>query len=109
MNQENAKTDQNYKFRGGTRIGILISTWPNGMLEISQDSLILRDELMKKELKFSKGEIVRIEIKKIFPIIGCGILIHHNNNCYDKYVYFGYLSFRMDKLLDALKKCGWIK
>jgi hypothetical protein len=99
--------DKNYKFRGGTRIGILISTWPNGILEVNEDFLILRDELMKKELKFSKEQVVRIEIKKSFPIIGCSIRIYHTNNNHEKEISFGYLNFHFNNLINALKECDW--
>lgn len=102
------KTDQHYKFRGGLSVGIFGSTWPNGMLEANQTSLILRDELMEKEYNLSREDIIRIEVKKYFPIIGYGIRIHHNNKRYDKSIFFWYRSFRMDKLTNALKELGWM-
>ncbi|MDD3006558.1 MAG: hypothetical protein PHX30_03185 [Candidatus Pacebacteria bacterium] len=102
------ETKSNYKFRGGLSIGIFGSTWPNGILEVSQASLVLRDELMKKEYKLSKGDIIRIEVKKYFPIIGYGIRIYHNNKRYDKSMFFWYWSYRMDKLTNALKELGWM-
>lgn len=99
--------EKKYKFRGGTRIGFLISTWPNGLLEVNNDYLVLRDDLMKREFKLSKEAVSRIEIKKPFPIIGCSIRIYHTNNNYEKEISFGYLSFHFNNLIDALKKCGW--
>lgn len=100
------RTNQYYKFRGGTRIGILTNTWPNGILEVSSDCLILRDELIGKELRFSKDDVSRIEVKKLFPIIGHVIQIHHNNKSYDNSISFG--CFHMKKLANALKELGWM-
>ncbi len=102
-------TNQSYKFRGGIWIGWLwANSWPNVVLEVSQDSLILRDEMIHKEFKFSKGDITKIEIKKFFPIIGYCIRIHHNNKNYNERLFFGYPSFKFNKLLEALKECDWL-
>ena len=99
----------NYKFRGGIWIGWLwANSWPNGTLEVNQDSLILRDEMLKKEFKFSKTEVVKIEIKKFFPVIGYGIRIYHTNKNYNSRLYFWYFSFRFKELISSLKQFGWL-
>ena len=97
-----------YRFRGGVRIGLWANTWPNGILDISQSALVLRDKMRGKELKFSKQENIRIEIKKIVPIIGYGIRIHHTNEDYSDKIYFWYPSFRFVNLINALNGCGWL-
>ena len=84
MNSEN----HNCKFRGGFRVGLLAVTWPNGILEISENSIILHDLMFKKDYKFSRGEIVKIETKKVFPIIGYGIRLYHTNPDYNKKIIF---------------------
>lgn len=84
------------------------NSWPNGVLEVSGDHLILRDEMIKKEFSFSKSQVSKIAVKKVFPLIGYGIRIYHNNESYDKRLYFWYWSVRFDKLLGALKECGWL-
>ena len=101
--------EKSYKFRGGLWIGLLANSWPSGVLEVAQNSLILRDEMFKKEYKFSKEDIVEIKIKKVFPIIGYGIRLIHTNQNYNSEIYFWYWSFRFDQLINALKECGWLK
>ena len=101
--------NQGYKFRGGIKVGLWASSWPNGVLEVGRSSLILQDKMTGKEYTFLKQDIVRIEVKKVFPIIGSGIQLHHTNKNYDKKIYFWYLSFRFNKLIDALKEFGWLR
>ncbi len=66
-----------YKFRGGARIGPWTTSWPFCTLEISHDSLIIHDEMLKKALVLLKNEVVKVEIKKYFPVIGYFIKINH--------------------------------
>ena len=105
MNLEN----KNYKFRGGLRVGQLANSWPNGALVVSNELLVLRDEMFKKEYKFSKNDAVRIKIKKVFPVIGFGIRIYHTNQNYNEKIIFWYISFHFSKLINALKEFGWLK
>lgn len=100
---------KNYKFRGGLWVGWSANSWPNGILEIGLNTLILRDEMLGKEFIFSKNEISEIKIKKFFPVIGYGIRIYHRNKNYNKKIFFWYWSFRFNKLINALKKLGWLK
>ena len=100
--------NQNYKFKGGVRIGFLSTTWPSGILEVTENSLTLRSEMTKQELTFSKNDIVKIDIKKVFPIIGYGIRIHHTNTTYSKKIYFWYVGLHFSKLISALKELGWL-
>ncbi len=95
------------KFRGGVRIGAIVSTWPNGMLEIDSDKIVLKDIGLKRELIFLKGEIERIVVKKVFPYISYEVRFYSKNNEFNDYYSFGYWSFRFDKLLDALKSLGY--
>lgn len=104
MNLEN----QNYKFRGGFRVGLLAVSWPNGLLEVSSNSIILHDEMFKKDYKFSKDEITKIEIKKIFPVIGYGIRLHHTNQNYNNKIIFWYVSFHFKNLVTTLEELGWL-
>jgi len=102
-------TNQNSnKFRGGLRVGLWCNSWPNGSLEINQNALILRDEVLKKDYQFSKNEGVQIEIKKVFPVIGSGVQLLHKNQNYDKKIIFWYWGFRFNELTEVLKKCGWL-
>ncbi|OGI73952.1 hypothetical protein A3D42_00700 [Candidatus Nomurabacteria bacterium RIFCSPHIGHO2_02_FULL_41_18] len=100
--------EKKYVFRGGVRIGFLSTTWPSGILEVNENLLTLRSEMTKQELAFSKSDIIKIEIKKVFPIIGYGIRIHHTKTSYSKKIYFWYWSFRFKELTDALKELGWL-
>jgi hypothetical protein len=102
-------SNTNFKFKGGIRIGLWSNSWPFGVLEFNQDNLILRDEMIKKEYKFSKEEISKIEIKKFFPIIGFGIKIVHVKEIYDKNTYFWYLGFHFQNFISSLKEMSWIK
>ena len=54
--------NRDYEFRGGLWIGFSGSTWPFGVLDVNTERLVIHDELLQKEYKFSKNEIVRIEI-----------------------------------------------
>lgn len=99
--------NQSHKFKGGLRVGLLANSWPNGELEISKDDIICRDLMFKKEYRFSKEEVTKIEIKKVFPIIGKGIRIHHTNPSYSEKIYFWYVGFKFNNLLSTLKELGW--
>lgn len=46
------------KFRGGAWIGAWQITWPFVTLEVSQDQMILNNELFKKEYHFTHSEYV---------------------------------------------------
>ena len=85
-----------------------VTSWPNGVLEIDQNTLILRDEIFKKEIKLSKDEIEKIEIKKYFPIIGYAIKIYPKDKKHINNLSFAYLSFKFDKLINALKEFNYI-
>jgi len=89
------------------QIDSLGSTWPFGHLEISNNQLIVRDEMFQKKLELTKGDIIRIEIKKYLPIVGYGIKIYTKKN-YNTIAYFWYWSFRFKELVGALKECGWL-
>lgn len=65
-----------YKFVGGLRLGLMIRTWPNAELEISNEALVLRDKMFNKGYKFSEDNIIKITLKKSFLFLGCGIQIH---------------------------------
>jgi hypothetical protein len=99
--------NQNKKFKGGIRTGYRSNTWPFGTFEVNPDTLIIRDELLHKEYKFSRDQVIEIEIKKILPIIGWGIRVHHKNTNYPKRMIFWYWSFQFNNLLSALKEFGW--
>ena len=99
---------KNYEFKGGVRIGPWANSWPFGTLEVNQNSLILSDKLLKKDLVFLKEDIAQIEIKKYIPIIGYGIKILHNKKSYSSIVYFWYVGFHFDELINALKEFGWL-
>lgn len=101
-------TNQQNKFRGGLRVGLYSNSWPNGLLEVNSDSLVLRDATMNKEYKFLKDDIDQIKIKKVFPIIGYGIRIYHHKKDYKDKVYFWYVSLHFGKLTKALKDSGWL-
>ena len=53
-----------YKFRGGVWIGFTSATWPWGHLEVGPDTLVVRDELSKKELILSKKDTIKIKTIK---------------------------------------------
>jgi len=97
-----------YKFRGGVWIGAWATSWPFCILEVAHNFLAIHDEMLKRDLSFSKDEIVQIEIKKYIPVIGYGIKIKHTKKNYDSIVYFWYVSFRFNKLSNALTELGWI-
>ena len=100
--------NQNYKFRGGVWIGLTSATWPWGVLEVSSNQLAIIDESLKKELRFTHGEIQKIEVKKYFPIIGYGIHIIPREKTKGQLIYFWYISFLFKKLIDTLKQFGWL-
>lgn len=101
--------NKSYKFCGGLHIGLISSTWPGGELEVTQDYLFVRDKFLRKEYKLSKTDIVSVEIKKYLPIIGYGIKISHKNKSYTwDTIYFWYVSFRFEKLVNGLKEFGWL-
>ncbi|MCK4553526.1 hypothetical protein KAU19_01000 [Candidatus Parcubacteria bacterium] len=100
--------DSKYKFRGGARIGPWTTSWPFCTLEISQNSLIIHDEMLKKELVLLKNEVAKVEIKKYFPIIGYFVKINHTKKDYNNIAYFGVFSFGFNKLIKALEMCGWL-
>ena len=88
-------------------------TWPFGKLEVRPDQLVIGIEglpfsSLKIEHRFSHDEIEKIEIKKYFPIIAYGIHIVAKDRKIGNLLYFWYLSFRFNKLVKALKECGWI-
>ena len=58
-----------------------------------------------KEIEFLQGEIKQIKIKKFFPIIAYGIRIHPKN--VDNNYYFWYVGLHFNKLLNAIRECGW--
>lgn len=97
----------NYKFRGGIWIGFTSATWPWGYLEVSPDTLIVREELSKTELILSKKDVIRIKTIKVFPIIGYGVRIETNVN-YKTIVRFWYWSFKFKELTKALQEFGWL-
>lgn len=101
--------NQNYKFRGGIWIGLWANSWPSGVLEFNSTSLVLRDVMIGREYRFTKDDIVRIEIKKYFPVIGCGIRICHTSKNFNKKLYFWYHSFGFEKLISSLRVCGWLE
>jgi len=100
-------TSQKNKFRGGLRVGIYSNTWPNGLLEVNRDNLILHDETMKKNYEFYKDDVDRIKIIKIFPIIGYGVRIYHHKKDYSDKIYFWFVGIRFARMLSALKDAGW--
>ena len=98
-------------FKGGLREGMWNTTWPFITFDISQNSLTLCYEkffwLKERKLIFTKDEVIKIEIKKYFPIIGYGIKIYHRNESYSRIIIFWCISFHFNKLLSALKEYGW--
>lgn len=103
-------TMKDNKFLGGIWIGwSWANSWPNGSLRITKDTLVLCDEMLKKCFTFAKNEVTRIEIKKFLPVIGCSVRIYHTNHGYNKRLMFWYLGFQFNKVLSALKECGWIE
>lgn len=98
----------NYKFRGGALMGYYSNTWPFVVLDVSRDFLVIRDKLLHKEIRLSKSDIDRIEIKKYIPIVGYGIGIYHRNKLYTNLLIFWYVSFNFDKLLSSLKELDWL-
>ena len=107
-------TAQNYTFTGGLRSGIWNYTYPSCTLEIDQSCLILRVNIdvptlkVKKEYKFLKEEITKLEIVNGFLFFSRGVRINHTNDSYDKKIIFWYWRFGFNDIVDALKKFGWI-
>jgi hypothetical protein len=101
-------TNKDYIFRGGVWIGFIASTWPSGVLEVSQNQLAVIDECLKRERRYSHDEIEKIEIKKYLPIIGYGIKIIPHDKTNESFLYFWYVSFYFENLINTLKKFGWI-
>lgn len=101
-------TIQNDRFRGGVWTGPWASTWPFGVLEVGQDYLVISDESLERESRFVRGDIERIEVKRILPIIGFGIRIVPVNKARGGNLYFWYPSFRFKKLISALREHGWL-
>lgn len=99
--------NRSFKFKGGAWIGFASATWPWGVLEFDTDQLTI-SIVGIKEISFTHAEIERLEVKKYFPIIAHGIhIIPCDKNKGDHILYFWYLSFRFNKLTNALKECGW--
>ena len=89
-------------------MGYVNNTWPFVTLQVGADSLVIRDSLLRKQIKLTKLDDVRIEIKKYIPIIGYGVRIYHKNKAYTNLLIFWYVSFHFSKLVDTLKKFGWL-
>lgn len=104
--------NQNFKFKGGVWIGHISVTWPFGKLEIGQNELVISiDDLpftsFKIERRFTPEDIEKIEVKRYLPIIGYGIHIIPRDKTKENPIYFWYLSFRFEKLINVLKELGW--
>ena len=99
--------NQSFKFKGGVWIGFASATWPWGILEFDRDQLTIAIADMKK-LSFTRNEIERLEVKKYFPIVAYGIHIVPRDKTKGTPLYFWYISFRFNKLISALKDCGWL-
>jgi len=96
---------RNNKFRGGLQEGSFVTTWPNGVLEIYENHMILHNKMKKKKYEFSKQDVIKIEINTFSPTIGRGIRVHHNKD-YDKEIYFW--TGNLEKLTQGLKEFGWL-
>lgn len=96
-----------YKFIGGIRVGMLANSWPSGELEINSNYLILRDKMFKKEYKFLKDDVIKIEMKKIFPIIAYGVRICHKRQGYNPEIYFWYVGTKFKEFIGVLRESGW--
>ena len=104
-------SQKSYKFRGGVKTRVFTgslkgSTWPNGILKINEDKIILEDHMFKTVIEYPREQIERIEVRKIIPIIGHGIRIHSKNK--NDTSDFWYVSWRLNKLLDALRDCNYL-
>lgn len=100
---------KSYKFRGGIRIGMWANSWPSGLLEFDQNTLIMKDVLIRKKCEFTKNDNIRIDVKKVFPILGYGIKISHTKKNYNKILYFWYTGLHFKKLVNALKELDWLR
>lgn len=89
-------------------MGFLATTWPFGILEVGLDSLVIRDESMKREYRFRHSEVEKIEIRKIIPFIACGIRIIPVDKMKDDPLYYWSIGPQLKKILVALKESGWI-
>lgn len=100
--------EKSSKFRGGGWIGVWQLTWPFVTLEISQNQIILNNELFRKKYYFTRSEVEKIEIKKTLPIIGYGIRIIPRDKSAGNQYYFWYWSLKFSLLVSVLEELGWI-
>jgi hypothetical protein len=100
--------NDSFKFRGGAWIGSWQITWPFITLEITKEHLTLKNELFGTSYNFTHEGIERIEIKRYFPIVACGIRIWPRDKSKHDTYYFWYWSFHFDRFIDTLKKFSWL-
>ena len=98
-----------HKFRGGIWIGwFWANSWPSGTLEISKDFLVIRDEMIGKEFKFNKNQVVDLKIKTFLPFLGSILRIYHTREDYNKRLVFGCWNSCFKKLKNTLKEFEWV-
>ena len=95
------------KFTGGLRFGLISTTWPNGELYITEDKITLKDKGLNREVVFSRDDITDIQVKKVIPLIGHGVRIHHSRKDVSKKVIFWYSHSKMNQLIEEIQLAGW--